>query len=185
MKLLLLLRHAQADRASPDLSDHDRPLDERGRRDATAVGRLLLREGLVPDRILSSTALRACATAQRAAESSCYEGEIRTSSRLYLADCLGLLGPLRELDSACDSALIVAHNPGVAELLQLLTGENRPVPTAALARLHLPVESWKQLQPTLRGQLVDFWPVTPRGCRHPPGTESAGAPRSDGRRRRR
>ncbi len=161
MKLLLLLRHAQADRASPGLPDHDRPLDERGRRDATAVGRLLLRERLVPDRILSSTAVRACATAERAAESSRYEGEVRTSSRLYLADCLELLGPLRELDSACASALIVAHNPGVAELLRLLTDEIRPVPTAALARVHLPIESWEQLQPAARGQLINFWPVTP------------------------
>jgi phosphohistidine phosphatase len=157
MKLLLLLRHAQADRATPDLPDHDRPLDARGRQDAAAVGRLLLCEGLVPDRILSSTALRACATAERAAEGCGYKGQVRTSSRLYLADCLELLRPLRELDSACAAALVVAHQPGVGELLQLLTGESRPVPTAALARVHLPIESWKQLQQGVRGQLIDFW----------------------------
>ena len=157
MKMLLLLRHARAERAASGLADHDRPLDERGRRDATAVGQLLLREGLVPDRILSSTAVRACATAQRAAQSCGYEGEIRTSSRLYLADCLELLRPLRELDAACASALIVAHDPGVGQLLRLLTGESRPVPTAALARVHLPIESWKRLQPGARGQLIDFW----------------------------
>ncbi len=157
MKLLLLLRHAQADRATPGLADHERPLDARGREDAAAVGRLLLREGLVPDRILSSAAVRACATAQRAAESCCYEGEVRTTSRLYLADCLELLRSLRELDPACASALLVAHEPGVGELLRLLTGESRPVPTGALARVHLPIESWKPLQPGVRGQLIDFW----------------------------
>ncbi len=157
MKLLLLLRHARAERATPGLPDHERALDARGRQDATAVGRLLLREQLVPDRILSSTALRARTTAQRAAESCCYEGEVLTSSRLYLADCLELLRPLRELDPACARALIVAHEPGVGELLQLLTGERRTVSTAALARVHLPIESWKQLQPGARGQLIDFW----------------------------
>ncbi len=157
MKLLLLLRHARADQAAPGLADHHRPLNERGRRDATAVGRLLLREGLVPDRILSSTAVRASTTAQRAADSCSYEGEVRTSSRLYLADCLELLGALRELDPSCAQALVVAHNPGVGELLRLLTGESRPVRPAALARVHLPIESWEQLQPDARGRLIDFW----------------------------
>ncbi len=155
MKLLLLLRHARAEREAPDLADHDRLLDERGRRDATAVGRLLLREGRVPDRILSSTALRACATAQRAADSCGYEGEVWTSSRLYLADCLKLLGVLRELEPSCERVLVVAHNPGVAELLQLLTGENRPVPPAALARVQLSLESWEQLRTGARGRLID------------------------------
>jgi len=184
MKLLLLLRHAQADRATSGLPDHDRPLDQRGRRDATAVGRRLLREELVPDRILSSTAVRACATAQLVASGCGFAGEVRTTRRLYLADCLELLGPLRELDAACARALIVAHNPGVGELLRLLTGETPPVPTAALARVQLPIESWQQLQPDVRGQLIDF-SFRPRDRPHPPGTESAGAPRSDGRRRKR
>ena len=157
MKLLLLLRHARAEREAPGLADHDRPLDERGRRDAAAVGRHLLREGLVPDRILSSTAVRACATAQRVADSCRYEGQVRTSSRLYLGDCLELLGALQELDPSCGRVLVVAHNPGVGELLRLLTGESRAVPPAALAPVHLPIESWEQLQPGARGRLIDFW----------------------------
>ena len=156
MKLLLLMRHARAGRASPGLPDHDRPLDERGRRDATAVGRLLLREGLLPDRVLSSTAVRAYATAERVADGCGYEGEIRTSRELYLADCLELLGVLQELESSSyPRALIVAHNPGVEQLVHLLTRDSRPMPPAALALIRLSIDGWEQLQPTTRGQLIE------------------------------
>ena len=126
------------------------------------MGALLCSERLVPDRIFSSTAARALATADRVAEGCGYAGEIRTSRRLYLADCLQLLEPLAELDGACGSVLIVAHNPGLEELVRLLTGRSRPLSTASLARVHLPIEGWGQLRPGVSGKLVDFWPAAAR-----------------------
>ena len=59
MKSLLILRHAKSSRKDETLSDHDRPLNRRGKRDAPRLGRLVLEEGLVPDLIVSSTANRA------------------------------------------------------------------------------------------------------------------------------
>ena len=59
MKTLLILRHAKSSWKFPDLSDHDRPLNRRGKQDAPRMGRLLKEKGLVPDLVISSTATRA------------------------------------------------------------------------------------------------------------------------------
>ena len=59
MKTLLILRHAKSSWKQPELTDHDRPLNKRGCRDAPRIGRLLREQQLVPDRIISSTAERA------------------------------------------------------------------------------------------------------------------------------
>ena len=64
MKTLLVLRHAKSSWKNSQMSDHERPLNKRGRRDAPRMGRLLGEEGLVPDLIVSSTAERALETAQ-------------------------------------------------------------------------------------------------------------------------
>ncbi|MDR2997756.1 MAG: histidine phosphatase family protein, partial [Microbacterium sp.] len=63
MKTLFLARHAKSDWGMPGYSDHDRPLNPRGRRDAPAMARRLVSEGVALDRIVSSTATRARATA--------------------------------------------------------------------------------------------------------------------------
>jgi phosphohistidine phosphatase len=73
MKSILILRHAKSSRKDPDLTDHDRPLNKRGKRDAPRMGRLLRKENLVPDIIISSTAMRARATAQAVAKASGYK----------------------------------------------------------------------------------------------------------------
>ena len=62
MKILLILRHAKSSWDHPGLRDHDRPLNPRGRRDAPRMGRFLVERDLVPERIVSSTAVRARTT---------------------------------------------------------------------------------------------------------------------------
>ena len=68
MKSVLILRHAKSSWKDPDLTDHDRPLNKRGKGDAPRMGRLLKSEHLVPDTIISSTAIRAQATAEAVAK---------------------------------------------------------------------------------------------------------------------
>jgi phosphohistidine phosphatase len=76
MKSVLILRHAKSSWKHPELADHDRPLNRRGKRDAPLMGRLLKKEDLVPEIIISSTATRARSTAEAVAKSSGYKGEI-------------------------------------------------------------------------------------------------------------
>ena len=85
MKSVLVLCHAKSSRKNPDLTDHDRPLNKRGKRDAPLMGRLLKREHLIPDIIIGSTATRARATAEGVAKASGYKGEISMNKSFYAA----------------------------------------------------------------------------------------------------
>ena len=76
MKTLLILRHAKSSWKDLELPDQDRPLNKRGRHDAPRMGKLLKQEDLIPDHIVSSTALRAKKTAELVAKSCKYKGDI-------------------------------------------------------------------------------------------------------------
>src|SRR6266487_1946293 len=109
MKSVLVLRHAKSSWKHPDLADHDRPLNKRGKRDAALMGRLLKREDLVPDIIISSTATRARATAETVAKASGYKGEIVLNKSLYAAEPEAYLCILHDLSDKYVRVLIVGH----------------------------------------------------------------------------
>lgn len=157
MKTLLILRHAKSDWNEPDLADHDRPLGGRGKRDAPRIGRLMRDEQLVPDFIISSTAKRARKTAKLVAEASGYEGEISLDETLYLGSPEDYLDALRQTPENCQSVMIVGHNPGLEELVEALTGEVEALPTAALAKVALPVDRWRDVSENVEGKLVNVW----------------------------
>jgi phosphohistidine phosphatase len=142
---LVLLRHAKSD--WPDVADHERPLAKRGRRDAPVVGRWLGASGYVPDAVVCSTALRARETWELAAAGLAVAAPgvspaVRYEPRVYGAAVLSLLMLVREFDPAWRTALIVGHNPGLAELIVGLASPDAEAPhafpTAAVAVLGLP-----------------------------------------------
>src|SRR5579872_6826900 len=130
MKTLLLLRHAKSIRDDPEMADHDRPLNERGKKAAKEAGRFLRDEELVPDLIVSSTALRARKTAQKAAKQCDYARAIELEEQLYLASASAHYKVVRKIEPSCKRLLIVGHNPGISDFLnQLVSGEDA-MPTA-------------------------------------------------------
>jgi phosphohistidine phosphatase len=150
---LVLLRHAKSD--WPDVADHDRPLAKRGRRDAPVAGRWLGESGYAPDAVICSTAQRARETWELAAGGlqAAVPGAapvVRYEPRVYEASVLGLLMLVREFSAEWSTALVVGHNPGVAELTHGLTDPppDPPAafPTAAIAVLALS-GSWSQAGP--------------------------------------
>jgi len=157
MKTLLILRHAKSSWDIPALADHDRPLNKRGRRDAPRMGALLRDQGLVPDIILSSTAKRARATAELAGEAAGYSGPISLTSKLYLAAPEDYIAVLRNLPAEIETAMVVGHNPGLEDLLEELTGLAEHLPTAALARVALPIADWPELTTDVEGELKALW----------------------------
>ena len=82
MKSVLILRHAKSSWKHPDVSDHDRPLNKRGKRDAPRMGELLQDKHLVSDFIVSSTTKRAHSTAKALAKAAGYKGDILESISL-------------------------------------------------------------------------------------------------------
>jgi len=157
MKTLLILRHAKSSWDEPAVPDHDRPLTERGKKDAQRIGQLLQEHGLTPDLIVSSTAKRARKTAVKLAKASGFAGQVDTTKRLYLADPGRLVDVLREVNDEHATVLVVAHNPGLEELVTQLTGQAEHLPTAALAHVSLDIESWQDLSVASAGKLVQLW----------------------------
>lgn len=156
MKTLLILRHAKADHPS-GVADHERPLKRRGRRDAERVGTLLRERGLVPDRVVSSTAVRARETAILVADACGHRAAVELSQDLYHAapgDALRVLSRLYHED---DRVLIVGHNPTFEELLERFIGRHERLSTAALAQVELPIDALMELDARTRGQLIDLW----------------------------
>ncbi len=159
MKILLLLRHAKSSWKNPGLADINRPLNKRGKRDAPRIGMLLREQDLVPDIILSSPALRARKTAQAVSIECGYEHDIEIHDEFYPGDPYSFIETLTAMPDQIKKALIVAHNPGLEEFLDLLTGESARMPTSALAHISLPIGSWRELTDEVDGILIDFWRV--------------------------
>src|ERR1041385_8347311 len=141
MKTLLILRHAKATHHLP-VGDFDRPLTERGECDAGEVGRWLKKHDLVPDLVVSSSAVRARATAATAVEECGYEGQIELKAELYLAEPEVLVEAVRRLPAHAGRVLIVGHNPGLEQLVYRLTGESHSLGTASLAWVEVVVYRW-------------------------------------------
>ena len=121
------------------------------------MGALVRERGLIPDIVISSDAVRARLTAEAVAAAARYRGAILLDPQLYLADPAGIISVLRELRENADTVMIVGHNPGLEELVEQLTGDPLEMPTAALAAVVLPIDSWRDLDTSTRGTLVGHW----------------------------
>ncbi len=147
MKTLMLLRHGKSSWDDADLADHERPLTKRGKNAALSMGRLMEKEGLVPDLILSSTAVRARKTAEAAAKACGYGAKVGLFDSLYLATAGKLIGEAQTLAPlSVNRLLLVAHNPGMEDLVAILSGRKERFPTAALAVFEVEIDDWKNLE---------------------------------------
>jgi len=160
MKTVLLLRHGKSKRGPEYETDFDRPLAGRGKRDAVAMGEFIVDQGLVPDLVLCSPAQRARQTAVRWAEAADYDvDEIRFEESLYLAGDDAYLELLWKLDDATETVLLVGHNPDLSFVIEVLSGQHTRMPTAALARIDVPIGRWSELVEGI-GRLA--WVQSPR-----------------------
>lgn len=156
MKTLLLMRHAKSSHGDEGLPDHERPLNDRGRRDAPRMAARLAAAGALPDRILCSTALRAKETAGLLMEAPGFAGGLKFDSRLYHATPDEILEVVAEVGGDAGRLMVVGHNPGMEQLLRRLTEADDTMPTAAVAQVELPIAGWKDVRGAVDGQLVAF-----------------------------
>ena len=145
MKTLYLLRHAKSSWKEADVADFDRPLNERGRRAAPFMGRLLQTRGSSLEQIISSPARRARKTAELFKEAGEFRAEIAFDDRIYEASPTSLLYVVGGTDDTVNSLMLVGHNPGMEGLIQVLTGQSEAMPTAALAVIEIDVDSWTDI----------------------------------------
>lgn len=157
MKTLLILRHAKSSWSSSAVSDFDRPLNGRGRRDAPRMGAFMAENDLVPDLILCSAARRARDTARAVATASGADEPPVELDSLYEAEPESYLQEISERAGDAEVVMVVGHNPTLEELLSDLTGSQERMPTAALARIELPIDSWGALDGDVEGELAALW----------------------------
>jgi phosphohistidine phosphatase len=143
MKMLFLVRHAKSSKDDPALPDKDRPLNDRGERDAPKMGERLAKREVKPDLILSSPAKRAFRTAQVIARKLNYKPQdIVLDERLYAAGADDLLNVIRELGSKPTTVMLFGHNPELTELAHRLSGTITHLPTSAVAEFSFDAKSW-------------------------------------------
>jgi len=142
MKTLYLLRHAKSSWKDENLLDIERPLNRRGRKACEIVGGFLKKEKIIPDLVLSSSAVRARQTAEIVIESAKLSTELRFDERIYEAGPNRLLDVVRQIEKSKKSVLLVGHNPGLEEFLDLLTGTTESMPTGTISKVVLSASNW-------------------------------------------
>ncbi len=157
MKTLILIRHAKSDWSDLHAADFDRRLNARGRRDAPIMAQRCAARGHLPDAFIVSTACRARQTAELMTPHLAFPSEqIDWRKELYLASPAMLLDAVRHAPEEARTLALLAHNPGITELVNRLCpdADINHVPTAGIVTLALPVDDWRQAgQP---GKLIDF-----------------------------
>jgi phosphohistidine phosphatase len=168
MRRLILLRHAKSDWSKPGEADHDRDLNSRGRESAPRIGHYLARHGLLPDRVLCSTATRARTTWELVAAEL---GEAPTTTyerRLYNAPVRAVLDVVQTKNDGARVLFVVGHNPGLHDLTEVLIASgdlqhrerlHEKLPTGGLVVIDFAIDDWADLRPRA-GRLERF--IEPR-----------------------
>ncbi|MEO1054867.1 MAG: histidine phosphatase family protein [Bacteroidota bacterium] len=148
MKTLYLVRHAKSSWADPSLSDFERPLNGRGKRDAPVMGGRLKRRGIMPDLMLSSPAKRAFKTCKVIAKEIGYPKESIVRDRaVYHADEDELLEIMQQQDDKYESIMLFGHNPGFTYFAnELAHTEIDNIPTCGVFACELNIEQWSELR---------------------------------------
>lgn len=146
MKKLIILRHGKSSWDNLDLDDFDRPLNDRGERNAAEMGKFIKEKSGVPELILTSSAERALQTATIGAENMGYSKEdIQHDRALYLAWPDEILRRLTEIPDEIDYCLLAGHNPGLTELINYFGVRLDNLPTASAACFELKIKHWKKI----------------------------------------
>ncbi|MGI9317560.1 MAG: SixA phosphatase family protein [bacterium] len=157
LKRLTLMRHAKSAWTDTGLADIERPLNQRGQKDAPAIGQWLKDRGERPSLILSSSAMRAKETARIVADQLGYPRDfLQTDSELYLAHPEQILAVLSQLEAGFNHILLCAHNPGITELSNTLCNTRIDnVPTGGIVGIEADIKNWSDLS-NARGTLSFF-----------------------------
>lgn len=158
-KRLILFRHGKSDWAAPFERDHDRPVAPRGIKAAQQMGRLLAAAGQVPDRVVTSSALRAKTTASLAAAAGGWGCPIDVTDALYEATPAVVMQLIQQQSDSVASLMLVGHEPTWSQLTGLLAGGPVVFPTAAMVRIDFELASWADLSAG-QGQLI--WLLPPK-----------------------
>lgn len=159
-KHLILFRHGKSDWEASFNRDHDRPVAERGRRAAKAMGCWLAAVGRVPDLAITSSAVRAKTTLDLAMTAGQWACPTQVTADLYEATVNTVLEVVQQQSDAHNSLMLVGHEPTWSDTLSYLIGGGLVrMPTAAMACLELEIDHWAQVA---QGRGTLLWLMLPK-----------------------
>ena len=155
MKSLLLIRHAKSNWGDPGLEDFDRPLNERGKRDAPVMAHRLLDKKIKIDAFIASPAKRAAKTARIIAEEMKYKKDkIIYKPELYLAGPEVFYTVIENADDEFERIAVFSHNEGITHFANMLTDAKVDnIPTCGVFALKITADSWKDFRKAEK----EFW----------------------------
>lgn len=168
MRRLMLFRHAKAERAIPGAPDRERPLTDRGSKDAAKIGAYMAAHALIPGRVLISVAARTQQTWQSAAKAFKPVPAATSDENLYDATPHAILAAIKSVPAKVHTLLVIGHNPALHELAMMLiaAGEvdsrerlREKLPTSGLVVIDFAFDDWNNLHPR-SGRLERF--VSPK-----------------------
>lgn len=150
MKTLYIIRHAKSSWDDPAQDDFERPLNERGKRDAPRMAKRLKEKEIYPNLILSSPAKRARSTARRMAKVLKYNKEnIQTDRSLYHADEGTIFSVIQNINNKHDVVFLFGHNPGLTDFVNSFMSDEIDIdniPTAGVVAFRIDGDTWKDVQ---------------------------------------
>ncbi|WP_456432295.1 SixA phosphatase family protein [Nitratifractor sp.] len=156
IKTLYLIRHAKSDWSDGKIDDFERGLRKKGYKDIQTMGSYLALHGVIPDLIISSSALRAQLTADELAKRIDYPGKVHYMEELYLSRPERILNILALQDDQHESIFVVGHNPELTILAnKLVDNQLGKMPTLGIVKIDFDIESWSQIEEG-KGEL-DFY----------------------------
>ena len=160
MKTVFVIRHAKSSWEFPELTDSERPLNKRGRRDAPFMANMLSEQGVSVDKIVSSPALRALTTAIYFSKKFEIEKEnILVNPEIYEAYTGTILRLFQEFDNDWDTVFIFGHNPAFTDVLNHFTESYiGNLPTCGIGKIVSPVSDWKEFSPDTANLQITFFP---------------------------
>jgi len=146
MRTLFLIRHAKSSWDNPGLRDFSRPLNERGLHEAPQMAKLLVKQGIQPDFLISSPAKRAITTALFFADAfGITEDAVVREPSIYEADVRDILRIVGELPDSAHTVLLFGHNNTLTDVANLFTEDFiENVPTCGVVRIESSAASWRE-----------------------------------------
>lgn len=160
-RTLVLIRHAKSSWANPLQSDFDRPLNDRGKEQAPAMGKMLKERGIIPDLIISSSAKRTRQTANKIAEAVGYGADdIKWEEKLYHCIPSVFEELIGQISDKIKTVFIVGHNPGITEFVNQLSPDFRidDMPTCGIAAVHVETKEWSSFNTSKRKVFLFEYP---------------------------